>query len=378
MPEPLSQDFRDLLALHLVDGLGPQRIGALLERFGSAARARQATAAELLTTPGLGPQLSTSITAALPRVDVDAEIARLLKGGIDVLALGQAGYPAALADIPAAPRLLFKKGTILESDARAVAVVGTRNVDSYGKKITKHLAEGLARAGVVVVSGLARGIDGLAHLAALDAGGRTLAVLAGGLSRIYPPEHAELAARVVTAGALISEATMLAEPTKQRFPARNRIISGLSRVVVIVQAPADSGALITADHAADQGRTVMAVPGPIDNEQHAGCHKLIRDGAALCRSVADILEELDGVSAVATRASAKPQEKGAPPVSTDPPAGLDDVQRRIWVYLGDGARLGDEIARAVQVKVPQLASTLMTLEMKKVVRRLPGNRYERF
>lgn len=374
----LSPELRALLALQLADGLGPQRIAALLERFGSAERAHRAGAAELRAIPGISEQLAANLAAALQSTEVDAEAERLAKAGVDVRALGQPGYPEALATIPAAPHLLFTKGTLLDADRRAVAIVGTRHADGYGKKITKQLAEGLARAGVTVVSGLARGIDGLAHQGALDAGGRTLAVLAGGLSRIYPPEHKGLAERVEAAGALLTEATMLAEPTRWRFPARNRIISGLSRVVVIVQAPADSGALITAEHAAEQGRAVMAVPGPIDGDRHAGCHRLIRDGAALCRGVDDVLEELDGVSAVAS--AARKREKSDPQIAarTEPPPNLDEVQRRVWDFLADGARAGDEIARQVGLGVPQLAGVLMTLEMSRVVRRLPGNRYERF
>jgi DNA processing protein len=374
MPEPLSPELRDLLALRLIDGLGPARIAALLERFGSAARARAATAAQLLDTPGFGGQLAAKVAAQLASVDPAAEEARLASAGVEALALGRPGYPDSLAHIPAAPPLLFTKGSLLAQDARAVAMVGTRHPDAYGKRVAKALAEGLARAGVTVVSGLARGIDGLSHQAALDAGGRTLAVLAGGLSRIYPPEHAGLANRVVGAGALLTEATMLEDPTRGHFPARNRIISGLSRVIVIVQAPADSGALITAEHAAEQGHTVMAVPGEIYSEHNAGCHRLLREGVVLCRGVEDVLEELDGVSAV----SAQQKEKAAPPPPPSaPPPGLDDVQRRVWDFLGDGPRGGDEIARHAGLAVAQVSNVLMMLEMKKAIRRLPGNRYER-
>jgi DNA processing protein len=374
MSESLAPELQDLLALHLIEGLGPHRISALIEHLGSAARVRQASAGQFLAVPGIGEQLSLTIAQALPHVELDAEIAGLAQHGVDLVAKGQPNYPAYLASIPSAPLLLFQKGTLLNSDERSVALVGTRHPDAYGKKIAKHLAEGLARAGVVVVSGLARGIDGISHVAALETGGRTLAVLAGGLSRIYPPEHTLLAERVMGAGALLTESTMFAAPTPPRFPARNRIISGLSRVIVIVQAPVASGALITAEHAAEQGRTVMAVPGPIDSEKQGGCHKLIRDGAALCRSVEDILEELDGVSAVETKKKSNATMLPFPP---GPPPGLDAVQQRIWDYLGEGPRAADELARQVQLAVPQLSTILLTLEMKKVVRRLPGNRYER-
>lgn len=372
MPEPLSPELRDLLALHLIDGLGPVRIAALLERFGTAARARSATVSQLIDVPGISARIATQLFSADPA----AEVERIHRASVDVLAFGQPGYPEPLTHIPAAPRLLFAKGTLLERDARAVALVGTRHPDAYGKRVAKSLAEGLARAGVTVVSGLARGIDGLSHQAALDAGGRTLAVLAGGLSRIYPPEHDKLADRVVGAGALLTEATMLEEPTRGHFPTRNRIISGLSRVIVIVQAPTDSGALITAEHAAEQGHTVMAVPGDIDSEHNAGCHRLLREGVVLCRGVEDILEELDGVSAVAVRQKEKAAPPSPPPPS-GPPPGLDDVQRRVWDFLGDGPRGGDEIARHAGLPVAQVSNVLLMLEMKKAIRRMPGNRYER-
>jgi DNA processing protein len=225
----------------------------------------------------------------------------------------------------------------------------------------------------VVESGLARGIDGCAQEAALKAGGRTIAVLAGGLSRIYPPEHADLAKAIESSGALLSEASMEQEPQAGMFPARNRIISGLARAVVIVEAAERSGALITASHAGEQGRTVFAVPGAIENPASAGCNALIRDGAILCRGVDDILEELHGVSAMESRAkTAMPTPP--PPV---PSPELDPTQRRIWEFLADGPRSLDDIAQQLGLDVPTLSTSLMLLEMKKVVRRLPGNRYER-
>jgi DNA processing protein len=232
--------------------------------------------------------------------------------------------------------------------------------------MAERLATGLARAGVTVISGLARGIDGAAHQAALQAGGRTIAVLAGGLSNIYPPEHKELAAAVEGAGALVTESAMTMEPFAALFPARNRIISGLSRGVVIIEAAERSGALITATHAAEQGRPVFAVPGPLDSVASEGAHQLIRKGAILIRSADDILEELNGVA---------PGNRPLP--DAQPPAGIDDTQRRVWDYLEGQSRHADEIAQHLALKIPELAGALMMLEMKKAVRRLPGNRFER-
>ncbi|HJZ96002.1 MAG TPA: DNA-processing protein DprA, partial [Candidatus Solibacter sp.] len=208
--------------------------------------------------------------------------------------------------------------------------------------------------------------DGTAHRAALQAGGRTIAVLAGGLSRIYPPEHADLARDVEAAGALLSEASMEQEPLPGMFPARNRLISGLCRGVVIVEAAEKSGALITATHAADQGRSVMAVPGPVDQATSGGAHELIRKGATLVRGPDDVLQELEGL----------PGDHHSAPAA--PPPALDETQQRIWDSLADGPRHLDEIVQSLGLAAGPLSGTLLILEMKKIVRRLPGNRYERY
>lgn len=285
-------EMRDLLALHLVPGLGPRLTAALLERFGSAAAVLQAHDEQLREVPHIGAKLAHDIRQALSRIDVEAELARIARFDIHLHVLGTPEYPASLATIVDPPHLLYVRGTLIVSDANAVALVGSRHCTAYGKRVAERLATGLARAGFTVISGLARGIDGVAHQAALKAGGRTLAVLAGGLSRIYPPEHAKLALEVQAAGALISEAAMELEPMAGMFPARNRLISGMSRGVVIVEAAERSGALITATHAADQGRPVFAVPGPIDSPASSGTNALIRKGAILVRGVEDILDGL--------------------------------------------------------------------------------------
>jgi DNA processing protein len=225
----------------------------------------------------------------------------------------------------------------------------------------------------LVSSGLARGIDGMAHRGALEAGGRTLAVLAGGLSRIYPPEHKELAEAVCAAGALLSEATMEMEPMAGMFPARNRIISGMSRAIIIVEANEKSGALITARHAAEQGREVMAVPGPVDSLASAGTLNLLRQGARLVRHAEDVLEDLQGIAPVVPLGPGVPKAgavAGAPP-------DLDEGQRRVWDLLAEGPRHFDALAQLLALPVGELSGMLMRLEMKKVVRRLPGNHYER-
>jgi DNA processing protein len=371
MPTPLSAEVRELLTLSLVPGIGPRLTTALLERFGSAGAALRASVAELCTVPYITPRLAEALTQALAHSDATAELERMERHHVRLIALGTPEYPPSLANIPDPPHLLYVRGTLTPADANAVALVGSRHCTDYGRRVASRLTTGLVRAGVTVISGLARGIDSVAHRAALQAGGRTLAVLAGGLSRIYPPEHADLAREVEASGAVLTEASMQRELQPGLFPVRNRIISGLSRVIVLVEAAEKSGALITASHAADQGRTVMAVPGPVEVSSSSGTNELIRKGAVLCRGVDDILEELHGVSAMAAA------EKTAVPAPSGPPPGLDDAQCRIWEMLAEQARHPDELVQRLGLMVPQVSEALLMMEVKKVVRRLPGNRYER-
>lgn len=365
MSQALSTELRDLLALHLVPGLGPRLTSLLLERFGSAAGALRATAAQLQEVPHIGAKLAQSLSAAMRHVDVTAEIELMAQQGVRLLVRGNADFPPSLIEIPDPPHLLYVRGTLLAQDTRAVALVGSRLATNYGRRVAERLAADLVRAGFTVVSGLARGIDGIAHRAALKNGGRTLAVLAGGLSNIYPPEHKELAQDVATAGALLTEAAMAMEPLAGMFPARNRLISGLAQGVVIIEAAAKSGALITARHAAEQGRPVFAVPGPLDSPASAGTHSLLRQGAILIRGVEDILEELEGVTT------------STQPLRSPPPADMDDTQRRIWEFLQDRPQHIDAMAQEFGLPVPLLTEALMKLEMKRAVRRLPGNQFER-
>jgi DNA processing protein len=290
----------------------------------------------------------------------------LAKHDVRVLTRGEPSYPHELAELPGAPPVLYLRGTVLEADQKAVALVGSRRCTAYGRRLAEQLAAGLVHAGYTVVSGLARGIDGVAHRAALQAGGRTIAVLAGGLSKIYPPEHADLARDVQASGALITESPLLMEPMAGMFPARNRLISGLSRGVVVVEAAERSGALITATHAADQGRHVMACPGPVDSLASSGTNALIRDGAILIRNVDDVLEELEGVK---IRKPAQTVAKTAPK--------LEGLHKQIWDLLGDRPRHIDDLVQTAQLPLQQIAGALVLLEMQKHLRRLPGNLYER-
>jgi DNA processing protein len=368
MPPPLAPDIRDWLALQLVPGLGPRLTTALLARFGSARAVLEASAAQLQEVPHIGAKTASGLYEAIRNVNVEAELEQVARHGVQVLRLGTPEYPAVLGTIADAPHLLYVRGTLEAADAKAVAIVGSRQCTSYGVRTAERLAAGLARAGYTVVSGLARGIDAAAHRGALQAKGRTLAVLAGGLARIYPPEHADLANEVAAAGALLSESSMGMTPMAEMFPARNRMISGLSKAVVIVEAAERSGALITARLAGEQGRLVFAVPGPVDSLASAGALKLLRDGATLIRGVDDVLEELEGMPAWTS--------KETPQVATAP-AGLGEEEQRVWEIVAQQPRHFDELAQQLQIPAGRLSGMLLTMEMRGAVRRLPGNRFER-
>jgi DNA processing protein len=378
MPDLPPDPLRAHLALALVPGLGPKLTRAVLERFGSPEAVLRATAADLETVPMIGAKLAEKLAAGFRAADPTREWELVRRHGVTVAIRGDADYPARLETIDDAPPLLYLRGEITAADANAVGIVGSRHCTGYGRRMAERLAAGLARAGVTVISGLARGIDGVAHRAALDAGGRTIAVLANGLSTVYPPEHADLAGQVARAGAVITETPMTVDPQPGMFPARNRIISALSRAVVVVEANERSGALITATHAAEQGREVFAVPGNADSPASAGCLELIRKGARMVRSADDILEDLQGLAPPDPPPSNadRPAVVPSPPAPAGPPPGMDDTQRRIWDTLGE-PRHADTLTRDLGIPAAELSRLLMTMELKKMIRRLPGNSYER-
>jgi DNA processing protein len=366
-------DVLDLLALTLVPGLGPRLTQALLDHFGSASAIRTASRDQLRDVPRVGAKLAETFASALAAVDPQAEYDRTVAALVTLLPKSAPGFPAALKSLPDAPHLLYVRGTIVPEDANAVAIVGSRNCSPYGLKTAQRLASGLARAGFTVVSGLALGIDGAAHRGALEGGGRTLAVLANGLSSVYPPQHVDLAEQVANCGALLTETPMVMSPQRGMFHARNRLISGLAIGVVVIEANDKSGALITARHAAEQGRDVFTVPANVDSHHSAGSLKLLRDGAKLIRDVDDLLEDLSGLKVPVRPAPS------AGPIRVDPPAvptNLDPVQQKLWDLLAE-PRHADDIVRAMGLSAGELSKLLLTMEMKKVIRRAPGSVYER-
>lgn len=367
---PLDAARLAAVRLSLVSGVGPLTRLALLERFDSPAAVLSASFQELCEVRGVGKKLAEAIQAAPREVNAEEELDFCHAQGIRVLLDSDADYPARLQEIHDTPGVLFMQGQLLPVDELAIAVVGTRHATAYGQKQADRLAGGLARAGYTIVSGLARGIDAAAHRAALAAGGRTIAVLGSGIHNLYPPEHRELAREVTAAGALLSEAPPRTPPLSGAFPQRNRLISGLCLGTLVIEAADRSGALITARHATEQGREVFAVPGSIDSRMSRGCHKLIRDGAKLVENVDDILEELGPLPTASKRDDGTEIRH---PIELQ----LNEQEQAILNALGDEASLIDEVIVRSGLPVPRVLSTLSVLEMRRLVRRLGGNRVQR-
>jgi DNA processing protein len=370
----LDRDLLDHIRLTCVPGIGTRLRRVLLERFGSPGRVFAADAAALAAVDGMGMKRTNAVTSGAIDGTAEDVLALCRRAGVDVVVESGRGYPGLLSRIEDPPAVLYVRGTLEPCDALAVAVVGSRHATAYGKRVAWQLAGGLARAGYTVVSGLARGIDAAAHRGALDAGGRTLAVLGSGVLQIYPPEHADLAAEIVDRGALLSEVAPLAEPHPGAFPQRNRVVSGLALGVVVVEAAERSGALITARLAGEQGREVFAVPGQIDCRSARGCHRLIRDGAVLVETVDDVLGELGPLFEATTTADGRT-------VHSPAELHLGDVERQVLDAIdarGDGSAIDiDVLVDAVGLAASQVIATIGALEMRRIVRRLPGHRIER-
>ena len=356
--------------LSLVSGVGPLLRKALLERFGSPAAVLAAAKDELQCVEGIGPKIAARIVAAREETDAEGELELAAEHGIDVLTEADADYPRPLRQIHDPPGVLFRRGQALAQDELAVAIVGTRHATRYGLAQAERLAGSLARAGFTVVSGLARGIDAAAHRGALAAGGRTIAVLAGGLLEIYPPEHGKLADEAAQCGYLLSEAPPRMVPISGAFPQRNRVISGLSVGTIIVEAPDRSGALITARHAYEQGREVFAVPGPIDSRMSRGCHALIKDGAKLVESIDDVLAELGPLAEKIERDDGTVLQRPAELV-------LNEVEQQVLAAVDSSPTSIDAIATASGMPIHRVLSTVSVLEMRRLIRRTSGTQVVR-
>ncbi|NIL97453.1 MAG: DNA-protecting protein DprA [Planctomycetales bacterium] len=365
-----DEGLHDWLRLSLVAGVGPRILQALLARFASPTAILDAAPSELQEVPGVGNKISRAIAAARQQLDIQSELALCRQHEIQILTPREATYPRLLKEIADPPVTLFVQGELQPADAVAIAIVGSRHATRYGLAQAKRLAAGLARAGVTIISGLARGIDVAAQQATLQAGGRTLAVLGGGLLNLYPPEHQEIAEDIRYQGAVLSEMPPRFMPTSNSFPQRNRIISGLALGTVIVEAAERSGALITARHAMEQGREVFAVPGPIDSRASRGCHALIRDGAKLVQSVDDILEELGPL--------VEPSAHDDGAIIRHPAElKLNETEKTVLQAIDSDATSIDAVVQATRLPVQRVLSTLSVLEMKRLVVRISGNQVAR-
>lgn len=369
MADAATEPDAELLAalrLALVNGIGPRTSQSLIEAFGSPADVFAATSDQLQRVNGVGPKVAAAIRQSHPATALD-EWTACQRDGVKLFVRGRDDYPAGLARIADPPPVLYCRGTLTKADELAVGIVGSRHCTPYGRQTAEKLAGALARAGMTVVSGLARGIDACAHRGALQAGGRTFAVFATGLQTIYPPEHRDLAEDVAAQGALLTESPLRQQPLPGLFPQRNRIIAGLSLGVIVIEAGRSSGALHTARHAMEQNREVFAVPGRIDSEHSLGCLDLIRDGATLIRDVDDVLNALGPLTKPVPKADA-PTEKIHHPAELL----LSDQERAVLQFVATEALSVDEVVRAAGLETSRVLTTLTVLEMRQLVRRLPG------
>ena len=349
------------VGFNIVKGIGSVRFKALLDRFGNAETAWNASP-ETLAEVGLSQKIIESFQRVHKGVSLEQIWERIQSLGAHVLTWDDEGYPRHLKEIDQPPPVLYIRGSLLAEDEWAVAIVGTRRVTSYGRQVAEEVATTLAQNGVTIVSGLARGVDSIAHQAALNAGGRTLAILGNGVDLVYPPENRRLAAQIIEHGALVSDYAIGTPPDGLNFPPRNRIISGLSMAVIIVEAGVTSGALITASFAAEQGRDVFAVPGNINAPQSQGTNRLIRDGAQPLLSPQDVLETLNLTMVTEHRAI-----RVALP--TDP------IESRLYKLLSHEPRHVDEIRAEASLPIETVSATLAMMELKGMVRQVGGMNY---
>lgn len=353
------------VALHEVDGLGPQRLPILIKHFGSAKKAWGASRKEL-TDIHVPENIIAKLEQVRRRLDPVVHLTTLARLGVTVVTVEDTEYPQRLKEISGRPNLLYVKGAFVVGDDRAIAVVGTRKPTDYGRDITEKLVAGLVGHGFTIVSGLARGIDSIAHRAALSLGGRTIAVMGTGVTQVYPPENKDLADKIRAHGALVSEFAPGYVAVPGNFPARNRIISGLSLGVLVTEGASKSGTKITASHAADQGREVFAVPGPITSVMSEGPADLMKLGAKVVTSVEDIIDELKIGPSTPLRASKSQTLEFE-----------TEVEKRVYGALSDGHKHVDELTRVLKLQASEIGAALTQMELKGWVKHLGGGTYTR-
>ena len=357
------EDLRYWVAFNRIPSIGRAKFVLMEQHFGSLEAAWHAPASELKEA-GLDQRALQAIKTRRASIDPDAELERLTSQSIKVVTWRDSSYPPLLKEIYDLPPVLYVIGSLLPEDERSVAVVGTRKATAYGREVAYRLSSDLAHSGVTVVSGLARGIDGIAHRAALEAGGRTIAVLASGLDTIYPREHSQLAQQIVKHGALVSEHPLGVRPEAQNFPRRNRIMSGMTLGTLVIEAGEISGALWTVRHALEQDREVFAVPGSIFSPASRSTNQLIQEGAKLVTDYKDILEELN-LSVVGQQVEMKELFP------------KDDTESQVLRYITYEPVHIDEVIRRSDLAITTVSSTLAMLEVKGLVRQVGAMNYVR-
>lgn len=402
----ISEIGRTHLKWALTDGVGPLRFARIIEKFGDAEKALGASAADLESIDKIGRATADTILRSRDTIRIEDEILAAAELNCRILCSADPDYPPGLLQIPDRPIVLYVRGELRPTDTLAIAIVGSRRCTIYGSEQARRFAELLAQAGFTIVSGLARGIDSFAHHGAIDAKGRTIAVLGGGLESVYPPENKALGDQILTCGAWISELPIRVAVRAQNFPSRNRIIAGMSLGTLVIEAAARSGALITARLATEYNREVFAIPGRVQDPMSIGTNGLIRQSAAkLVMGLEDILDELGEIGAKMragveiqepfTRAARTAQEREAraasaaptlfenPPPSAAPPrakappggmvtASLSDVERRVFELIGPEPLLQDVILRNAALPPGDVIAAFTILELRGLIRRLPG------
>lgn len=352
------------IALNMLPHMGPVRLRRLLEVFETPERVLTAKRSELRDVDGVGNEVAEQIVNWENTVDLSAELDRIREFGAEVITAQSPTYPRQLREIHAPPIVLYIWGELTERDQHAIGVIGSRRTSHYGAECAKKLSYQLAYAGLTVISGLARGIDTAAHQGALAAKGRTIAVIGSGLTKLYPPENAGLADKIRHGnGAVISEFSMAVEPDRQTFPMRNRIISGWSHGTLVVEAGLNSGALITAAQALEQGRSVYAVPGHINAPTAHGSNRLIQQGAKLVMDASDILDDLQILF---------PEKQKLPEGPARPMPELSDEERRVYDAINPTETAIDQIASTCELPNATVSSVLLRLELRRLVKQLPG------
>lgn len=354
------------LALNAIPGLGARRARLLLGQFGNPQAVLESSCSELRRVPGIGPELTKKIVTWKKYIDLDKELRLIEKHQLKVTVIDDSSYPKNLANIFDPPLILYVKGKFLPRDWISVAIVGSRRPSLYGRRTAEKLGRELAARGLTVVSGMARGIDSAAHKGALSSAGRTIAVLGSGLDVVYPPENKGLMEEISREGAVISEFPMATPPERGNFPRRNRIISGLSLGVVVVEAAQRSGALITVDCALEQGREVFALPGKVDSLTSGGTNRLIQQGAKLVTTSEDIIEELEPIWG---NLSLEKETKSEDRLPLPP---LKEEEKKIYALLSDEPQHIDSLIRGSGFLTSRVSSILLMLQMKKLIKELPG------